>query len=196
MGIDTKLITQLRARTGAGIVDCREALEEANGDMEKAVELLRKKGAIKAAKKGAERQASEGLIGSYIHANGRIGVLVEVNCETDFVARNADFQSLVKDLAMHIAAANPSYLKPEDVPAAELEKERDVYREQLKNEGKPAEMLDKIIEGKLSKYYQEVCLLKQAFVKDDKISIEQLIEQAILKIGEKIQISRFTRYEI
>lgn len=196
MGIDTKLITQLRARTGAGISDCRDALEEAAGDMDKAVEILRKKGSIKAAKKGAEREASEGLVGSYIHSNGKIGVLVEVNCETDFVARNDDFQNLVKDIAMHIAAANPSYLKPDEVPAEEVAKERDVYKEQLQNEGKPAEMLDKIIDGKMDKYYQDVCLLKQAFVKDDKISIEQLVEQAILKLGEKIQISRFTRYEI
>lgn len=196
MTIDTKLITQLRNQTGAGIADCREVLEEANGDLTKAIELLRKKGAIKAAKKSAQRTASEGLVGSYIHANGRIGVLIQINCETDFVSRNDDFKTLVKDISMHIAAANPFYLSPEDVPAEELDKEREVYKEQLKNEGKPAEMMDKIIEGKILKYYEDVCLLKQIFVKDDKMTIEQLIEQAIVRLGEKIEIVKFSRYEI
>ena len=196
MAIDTKLITQLRARTGAGIADCKGALEGANGDIEKAVELLRKTGAIKAAKKASTRESSEGLVSSYIHSNGKIGVLIEVNCETDFVALNDDFKEMVKDLAMHIAAANPSYLKPEDVPAEELAKEKDIYKEQLKTEGKPEDMLEKILEGKISKYYQEVCLLKQTYVKDDKLSVEQVIEQAVLKLGEKIEISRFTRYAI
>lgn len=196
MAIDTQLITKLRQQTGAGISDVKNALEEANGDTEKAIELLRKKGAIKAAKKGAEREASEGLVGSYIHSNGKIGVLVAVNCETDFVARNDDFKEMVRDIAMHIAAANPSYLKPEEVPAEELEKEKDVYREQLKGEGKPEDMIEKILGGKIDKYYTEVCLLKQPFVKDDKISIEQLIEQSVLKLGEKIEITKFVRYEI
>lgn len=196
MTIDTKLITQLRNQTGAGIGDCREALEEAGGDITKAIELLRKRGSIKAAKKSAERTASEGLVGSYIHANGRIGVLVQINCETDFVARNEDFQALIKDVAMHIAAANPSYLSSGDVPEEELNKEREIYKEQLKNEGKPEDMMDKIIEGKIIKYYGDVCLLKQHFVKDDSITVEQLIEQAIAKLGEKIEIAKFSRYEI
>lgn len=196
MAIDTKLITQLRAQTGAGIADCKEALEETNGDMQAAVDVLRKKGSIKAAKKGAERTATEGLVGSYIHANGAIGVLIEVNCETDFVARNEDFKDLVKDLAMHIAAANPTHLSPSDVSGEEIEREKEIYREQLKAEGKPEDMIEKILEGKIEKYYQEVCLLKQTYVKDDKLSIEQIIEQAILKLGEKIEISRFTRYAI
>ncbi len=196
MSIDTALIAQLREQTGVGIADCKEALEEAKGDLTLAVEILRKKGALKAAKKFAERTASEGLIGSYIHSNEKIGVLIQLHSETDFVARNEEFKQLVKDLAMQVAAANPSYVKPDDVPADVLEKEKEVYREQLKHEGKPAEMIEKILDGKLTKFYSEVCLLKQTFIKDDSVTVEQLIERAIARLGEKIEIARFVRYEI
>jgi elongation factor Ts len=196
MALDTSLITKLRDMTGAGVADCKEALQEANNDLDKAVELLRKKGATKAAKKMAERTAGEGLIGSYIHANGKIGVLVELRCETDFVARNEAFQQLAKDISMQVAGANPLYLSPEDVTADVIEREKGIYREQLAAEGKPAEMIEKIIEGKLQKFYQEVCLLKQAFIKDDSITIEQLVQDNVAKLGEKIEVAKFVRYQI
>lgn len=196
MAIDTKLISQLRQMTGAGISDCREALEQSGGDLEKAVEFLRKKGATKAAKKIAERQAGEGIVESYIHDNKKIGVLLELRCETDFVARNEDFKKLAHELALQIAAFNPSYIKPEDVTAEDLAKEKEVYAEQLAQEGKPADMIDKIVEGKLQKYFEEVCLLKQPYVKDDKVKIEDLISQYIAKLGEKIEVTRFSRFQI
>jgi len=196
MALDTSLITKLRDMTGAGVADCKEALQEADNDLDKAVELLRKKGATKAAKKMAERTAGEGLIGSYIHANGKIGVLVELRCETDFVARNEAFQQLAKDISMQVAGANPLYLSPEDVTADVIEREKGIYREQLAAEGKPAEMIEKIIEGKLQKFYQEVCLLKQAFIKDDSITIEQLVQDNVAKLGEKIEVAKFVRYQI
>ena len=196
MALDTQAITKLRQATGAGIVDVTKALEEAGGNEEKAVEILRKKGASKAAKKLAERTTGEGIVHSYIHSNGKVGSMIQIQCETDFVARNQDFQTLAHDIAMHIAAANPLYIKPEDVPAAEVEKEKEIYREQLKTEGKPADMLEKILEGKVQKYYTDVCLLKQAFVKDDKITIEKLIEGAIAKMGEKIEVVKFSRFQI
>ena len=196
MAIDTQAITKLRQATGAGIVDVKKALEEANGDEQKAVEILRKKGASKAAKKLAERTTGEGLVHSYIHSNGKVGTLIQIQCETDFVARNADFQTLAHDIALHIAAAHPLYIKPEDVPAAELEKEKEIYREQLKVENKPAQMIEKILEGKIEKYYADVCLLKQTFVKDDSLTIEKLIESAIAKLGEKIEVVKFSRFQI
>ena len=190
MAVDTKLLTQLRQLTGAGVVDCQAALQEANSDLDKAIEILRKKGAIKAAKKAATRTAGEGIIESYIHNNGKVGVLVKLLAETDFVARNQEFKELAHDLALQIAATNPSYLRPEDIP------KKEIYRAQLKNEGKPKAAWDKIIAGKLAKYYQQVCLLQQPFIKDDKLTIEQLIAQKIAKIGEKIEVAEFTRYQI
>ncbi|MDO8581835.1 MAG: translation elongation factor Ts [bacterium] len=191
--VDTSLITQLRTKTGAGIVDCKEALTEANGDLVKAEEILRKKG-LKTVAKKAGRSAKEGVITSYIHAGGKVGVLLELNCETDFVARNEEFQGLAKDLSMHIAASAPEYLKPEDVPAAVLEKEKEILRAQLKAEKKPEAMMDKIIEGKLAKFYEEHCLLKQVFIKDETKKIEGLIQEKISKTGENIEVKRFTRY--
>ena len=196
MAVDTKLLTQLRQLTGAGVVDCQAALQEANSDLDKAIEILRKKGAIKAAKKAASRTAGEGIIESYIHNNGKVGVLVKLLAETDFVARNQEFKELAHDLALQIAATNPSYLRPEDIPKKEIETEKEIYRAQLKNEGKPKAAWDKIIAGKLAKYYQQVCLLQQPFIKDDKLTIEQLIAQKIAKIGEKIEVAEFTRYQI
>lgn len=196
MAIDTKLITQLRELTGAGVADCKTALEEAGNDIEKAIEVLRKKGATKAAKKLAERTATEGVVDSYIHANGKIGVLIQVSCETDFVARNDKFKELVHYLAIQIAGAGASYLVPQDVPADEIEKEKEIYRELMKKEGKPENMIDKIMEGKLEKYYEQVCLLKQSFIKDDSIKIEDLIKNSIATLGEKIEVVRFVRYQI
>ncbi|MFH0854845.1 MAG: translation elongation factor Ts [bacterium] len=194
--MNTQTITKLRNMTGAGMLDCKKALDETNGDIEKAIDYLRKKGEIKAAKKSAERDASEGIIHSYIHAGGKVGVMIQLNCETDFVARNADFQELAHNLAMHIAAANPSYVKQEDVPKEELEKEKDIYREQLKTEGKPENIIEKILDGKIAKYYEEVCLLKQPFIKDDKKKVEHIISEVIAKIGEKIEVAKFARYQI
>ncbi|MDD2807727.1 MAG: translation elongation factor Ts [Patescibacteria group bacterium] len=196
MAIDTKLITQLRELTGAGVADCKVALEEAGTDIQKAIEILRKKGATKAAKKIAERTATEGIIDSYIHANGKIGVLIQVSCETDFVARNEKFKELVHDLAIQIAGAGASYLNTEDVPAEEIEKEKEIYRALLKKEGKPENMIDKIMAGKLEKYYEQVCLLKQSFIKDDSVKIEDLIKNSIATMGEKIEVVRFVRYQI
>lgn len=196
MAIDTKAITKLRQATGAGVADVKNALEEAGGDEQKAIEILRKKGALKAAKKVAERTTGEGLVHSYVHSNGKVGAMLQIQCETDFVARNENFKALAHDIAMHITAAAPVYVAPEDVPTEEIEKEKEIYREQLKAEGKPADMMDKIIEGKIEKFYQEVCLLKQTFIKDDKVTIEKLIEEAITKMGEKIEIINFSRFQI
>ena len=196
MSIDSKIVKELREKTGAGMLDCQKALEEASGDLEKATEVLRKKGELKAAKKTAERSANEGLVHAYIHANGKVGVLLELNCESDFVARNEEFKALAHDLALQIAAMNPLYLKQKDVPAEEIEKEKEIIKEQLKKEGKPENVIEKIIKGKLQKYYSEACLLNQAFIKDDKVVIEDLIKEKIAKIGEKIELSRFVRFEI
>jgi elongation factor Ts len=196
MAIDTKTLTALRQRTGAGLAACQAALAEANGDIEKAIEILRKKGALKAAKKSAERSADEGLIESYVHNNGKVGVLLKISCETDFVARNKEFQELAHDIALQIAATNPSYIKPEDIAAKEIAKEKEIYAEQLKAEGKPAKVQKDIIEGKLEKYYQQVCLLKQPFIKDDQLTIEKLITEKIAKLGEKIEVADFVRYHI
>lgn len=195
MAITTEMIKSLREITGAGMMDCKVALNEVSGDMEKAIEFLRKKGLASAAKK-ASRTASEGAVGSYIHAGGKIGVIIEVNCETDFVARTDDFQSLVKDLAMHVAAANPLFVKREDVPSSFIEKEKDVYREQVAAMKKPAAVIDKIVEGKIDKYFQEICLLEQAFVKDPDQKIQSLLTDKIAKLGEKIDIKRFARFEL
>lgn len=187
-------IKKLREATGAGMMDAKSALEEAGGDYEKAVTVLRKKGLAKAAKK-AERTAGVGVIESYVHG-GKIGVLVEVNCETDFVARTDDFKEFTRDVALHIAAANPSYVSSEDIPEDELNKEKDMIKEEVAASGKPAEHAEKIIEGKLSKWYEEVCLLNQPFVKDPNQTIEQLRQALVAKLGENIVIARFTRLEV
>jgi len=188
-------VKQLREKTGAGMMDCKHALTEANGDMEKAIKILREKGLASAAKK-AGRIAAEGIVDSYIHLGGKIGVLVEVNCETDFVAKTPVFRQLVKDIAMQIAAANPLYLDPADVPADVLEKEKEILRAQALNEGKPEKIVDKMVEGRLQKYYKEFCLLEQAFVKDPEKSIRDLVNEKIAELGEKISIRRFVRYEM
>lgn len=187
-------IKKLREATGAGMMDAKSALEEAQGDYEKAVTVLRKKGLAKAAKK-AERTAGVGIIESYVHG-GKIGVLVEVNCETDFVARTDDFKQFCKDVALHVAASNPSYVSPEDIPEDDLNKEKDVIKEEVAASGKPAEHAEKIIEGKLSKWYEEVCLLNQPFVKDPNQTIEQLRQALVAKLGENIVVSRFARLEV
>jgi elongation factor Ts len=189
------MIKKLREETGVGIMDSREALRQTNGDFDKALTFLREKGMAKAAKK-AERVARDGVIGSYIHHNNRVGVLVEVNSETDFVARTPDFNSLAQNLAMHIAMANPRYLKPEDIPADVLDAERANYRKEAESTGKPAPVVEKIVEGKLEKFYDEACLLRQAYIKDDKVRVNDLITQAVSKLGENIVVRRFARYEI
>ncbi|PWM78876.1 MAG: translation elongation factor Ts [Phascolarctobacterium sp.] len=193
--ITAALVKELRERTGAGMMDCKKALSATEGDMDKAIDFLREKGLAAAAKK-AGRVAAEGLVESYIHGGGRIGVLVEVNCETDFVAKTDNFKSLVKDIAMHIAAANPSYLRREEVPASELEHEKMVLTEQARNEGKPEKIIEKMVTGRIEKYYKEVCLLEQPFVKDPDKTINDLITESIAKIGENISIRRFTRYQL
>jgi elongation factor Ts len=194
MEISAQSVKELREKTGAGMMDCKKALTEANGDMEQAIVILRKKGLASAQKK-AGRVAAEGMIGHYIHMGGKIGVLVEVNCETDFAGRSDDFQAIVKDLAMHIAAANPRYVRREDVPTEELEKEKEIYKDQARASGKPENIIDKIAEGKLGAYYQIVCLYDQMFVKDPSLTVEQLINALIGKIGENIRVRRFVRYQ-
>ena len=193
--ITAALVKELRERTGAGMMDCKKALAATEGDMDKAIDFLREKGLAAAAKK-AGRIAAEGLVESYIHGGGRIGVLVEVNCETDFVAKTDAFKSLGLAAAMHIAAANPSYLRREEVPAAELEHEKMVLSEQARNEGKPEKIIEKMVTGRIEKYYKEVCLLEQPFVKDPDKTISDLITESIAKIGENIAIRRFTRYQL
>ena len=195
MGITASDVKTLREKTGAGMMDCKKALTEANGDMEKAIELLREKGLAAAVKKSV-RIAAEGIVDSYIHLGGKIGVLLEVNCETDFVAKTDEFRALVKDIAMQIAAANPKYLRKEDVDTAELEKEREILRAQALNEGKPEKIVDKMVEGRIQKYYKEVCLLEQPFVKDPDKSVQDLVTEKIAKIGENISVRRFVRYEM
>ncbi len=190
-----ELIKKLRAATGAGMMDVKKALEDAGWDEEKAIQLLRERGAMKAAKK-AGREAREGLIVSYIHYNHRLGVLLEINCETDFVARNEEFQKLARDIAMHIAMAAPKYVSKEEIPEEELEHEREIYKKAAIAEGKPEQIAGKIAEGRLKKYIQEVVLLEQPFVKDDKITVGELIQQAIAKIGENIVVRRFCRFEL
>ena len=195
MAISASLVKELREKTGAGMLDCKKALEEAGGDIGKASEILREKGLAAAAKK-AGRIATEGLVESYIHAGGRIGVLVEVNCETDFVAKTDQFREFVKDIAMQIAAANPQYLRSEDVRPEALEKEKEILRAQALNEGKPEKVIDKIVEGRISKFYEENCLMEQAFIKDPDKTITQLVNEKIATIGENISIRRFARFEL
>ena len=188
-------IVKLREKTGAGMMDCKNALKECDGNMDKAIDYLREKGIAKAAKK-ADRIAAEGVVESYIHMGGKIGVLVEVNCETDFVAKSDSFKALVKDIAMQIAAANPKCVRREEANVQEIEKERELLRAEVLNEGKPAAVVDRIVEGKINKYYSEICLLEQAFVKDPSKTITDLLNDAVLTIGEKISIRRFVRYEM
>ena len=188
-------VKQLRDKTGAGIMEVKAALAEANGNMEEATTLLRKRGLAQAAKR-AGRTTAQGMIGSYIHLGGKIGVLVEVNCETDFVARTDDFQNLVKEIAMHIAAADPKWVRREDVPAEAIEKEKSIYRAQMENTGKPANVLDKIVEGKLGSFYSQFVLLDQPSVRDPNVTIAQMVAQASAKTGENITISRFARYRV
>jgi elongation factor Ts len=195
MEISAAMVKQLRDKTGAGMMECKAALTEANGDMEAAITLLRKRGLAQAAKR-AGRTTAQGLIGSYIHLGGKIGVLVEVNCESDFVARTEDFGNLVKELGMHIAAASPKWLRREDVPAEEVDKEKAIYRSQMEKENKPAHVIDKIIEGKLGSFYSQFVLLDQPTIRDDKVTVSQLVAQASAKTGENIQISRFVRFRV
>lgn len=195
MAITAAQVKELREKTGAGMMDCKKVLQEAEGNMEKAMKLLREKGLSKAEKK-ADRLAAEGLVESYIHAGGRIGVLVEVNCETDFVAKTDEFKDFVKEIAMQIAALNPKYVRREEVPAEEVEKEREILKNQALQEGKPAHIVDKMVEGRLSKFYERVCLLEQPFIKDDEKKVDELVKEKIAKIGENISIRRFARYEL
>jgi len=195
LAITTEMIKELRQRTGAGVLDCKKALEATNGDAEKAIVYLREKGLAKAAKK-AGRQTNEGIIEPYVHAGGRVASLVELNCETDFVARTTEFKQLAHDLAMQVVAANPQYLRPDDVPQDILDQERAIYMAEYQDSGKPEHVLEKIVEGRLQKYYAEVCLLKQPFIKENKLTIEQLVQGAIAKLGENITLRRFVRYEL
>jgi elongation factor Ts len=195
MAVTAQLVKELREKTGAGMMDCKRALTEADGNMERAIEILREKGLASAAKK-AGRVAAEGLVEAYIHGGGRIGVLVEVNCETDFVAKNEDFRSFVRDVAMHIAASNPQYVRREEVPEEVIKKEREILRAQTLNEGKPEHIVDKIVDGRIDKYLKEICLLEQPFVKDPDKTIEQLVKEKIAQIGENISIRRFARFVV
>jgi len=193
--IAADLVKELRVKTGAGIMDCKEALKASNGNFDKAVDFLREKG-LSAATKKSSRATKDGLITSYIHMGGKVGVMIEVNCETDFVAKTENFKNLTRDLAMHIAAMNPLYVKPEDVPEAVLQREKDIYRKQVIAEGKPEKIADKIVEGKLKKYFEEVCLLKQKFIKDTAMTVEDLIKASIAATGENILVRRFVRYQL
>jgi elongation factor Ts len=189
------MVKQLRDKTGAGMMDCKEALTASDGNFVQAIDYLRKKGMAMATKRSS-KAAKEGTVASYIHMGGRIGVLVELNCETDFVAKTSDFQNLAKDLAMHVAAANPLYLKPEDIPADALEREKDIYRSQAAQEKKPEKIWEKIIEGKLKKYYEDVCFLEQKFVKNTDITVGALVKELIAKTGENIIVRRFARFQL
>jgi len=195
MDINAAQVKELRESTGAGIMDCKKALQEAQGDMEKALRILREKG-LAGAKKKAGRATADGVIDAYIHLNNRIGVLLEVNCETDFVARNETFRSMVHDIAMHIAAANPLYVSPEHIPPEVLEQEREINRNRALKEGKPEKVVDKIVEGRMKKYYEEVCLLDQPFVKDPEITVGELVQRTIAALGENIVVRRFVRYQL
>ena len=195
MQIPAHLVKELRERTGAGFSDCRAALIEANGVIEKAIEILRKKGQAAAAKK-AQREASEGLVGSYIHAGGKIGVLVEINCESDFVARTDAFKSLCHDIAMHIAALDPRYVRREEVTTDMLAKEREIYRAQALATGKPENVVDKIVSGKMEKFYEETCLYEQHYIRDESVTIGEMVAQAVAKLGENITIRRFARFKV
>ena len=195
MDITSEMVKALRLKTGAGMMDCKEALKAENGNPEKAIDYLRKKG-MSAATKRSSKAAKEGTIASYIHRGGRIGVLVEVNCETDFVAKTDDFQAMARDLAMHVAASNPRYVRSEEIPTADLEREKEIYRSQLIAEKKPEKIWDKIIEGKLNKYYEEVCLLNQKFIKNTDISVGTLVTNMMAKTGENIIVRRFARFQL
>ena len=193
--ISAQKVKELRERTGAGMMECKSALTEAKGDMAEAEVVLRKRGIASAGKK-ASRSTKQGLVASYIHAGGQIGVLIEVNCESDFVARTDDFQELVHDLAMHVAATDPRYIRREDVEPAAIEKEKEIQKARVMNEGKPEKVAEKIVEGRLSKFYEEVCLYEQPFVKENAVSVEQLIKTKIAKLGENISVARFVRYKV
>lgn len=196
MAIDAKTVAELRNRTGAGMVDCKVALDEAQGDIEKAIEVLKKKGAIKAAKKQSERTASEGLIVTYVHHNGKLAAMVELACETDFVARTADFKALADEIALQVAAMDPMYVSPEAVPAEEVAKKQAEFLAELAEDKKPEDIKQKIVEGKLNKWYSDVCLTKQTLIKDDTKTVEQLINEKVATIGEKIQPTRFMRMQM
>jgi elongation factor Ts len=193
--IPAQLVKELRERTGAGVMDCRAALVEAGGDVEQAVNVLRKKGQA-AAQKKAQREATDGVIGSYIHAGGKIGVLVEVNCETDFVARTEDFQHLCHNIAMHVAALDPRFVRREEVTPEILEREREIYRAQARSTGKPDAIVEKIVNGKMEKFYEETCLYEQHFIKDEQHTVKEIIDQMIAKVGEKIEVRRFVRFKV
>jgi elongation factor Ts len=195
MEVSASAVKDLREKTGAGMMDCKKALAETGGDVQKAIDYLRQKGLAAAAKK-ADRVAADGAVGAYVHPGGKIGVLVEINCETDFVARTAEFQSLLKDIAMQVAAANPRYLRREEVPAAELDKEKTIYRQQALETGKPEKVVDKIVEGKIERFYSEACLLEQAFIKDPDKKVTDILNESIGRLGENIQIRRFSRYHL
>jgi len=193
--ITAALVKQLRDRTGAGMMECKKALTEAGGDLEKGIDVLRKHGIAQAGKKSS-RTTRQGVIGTYIHHGSQLGVLVEVNCESDFVARTDDFQALVQDIAMQIAAADPQFIRREDVTEAALEREKEIARERARNEGKPEKILDKIVEGRLAKYYEEVCLYEQPFIRENTVTIHDLIKQKIAKLGENIAVARFARFKV
>lgn len=193
--VSAQQVKELREITGAGMMDCKKALEECSGDIEKAIDFLRKKGITDATKK-AGRVAQEGLVEAYIHLGGKIGVLVEVNCETDFVARTDEFKSLTKDIAMQIAAYSPKYVKREEVPAQVIEEEKEIFKNQALNEGKPENVIDRIVEGRIEKYYAEICLLEQPYVRDDKKKVEEVIKEKIALLGENIEVNRFCRFEV
>ncbi|MBC7223311.1 MAG: translation elongation factor Ts [Anaerolineae bacterium] len=193
--ITAAMVKELREKTGAGVLDCKNALAEAGGDIERAVEILREKGLADAAKRMG-REANEGIIGSYVHAGSRVAALVELNCETDFVARTEEFQALAHDLAMQVVAARPLYLTPEDIPEEVLEREREIYRAQVADSGKPEHVIERIVQGKLEKFLDEVCLMRQPFIKDDSMTVEELIRQAIARLGENIVVRRFARLAV
>ena len=195
MEISASSVKELREKTGAGMMDCKKALGECGGDVQKAIDYLRQKGLAAAAKK-ADRVAADGAVGAYVHPGGKIGVLVEINCETDFVARTAEFQMLVKDIAMQVAAANPQYVRREEVSLQDLDKEKSIYRQQALETGKPEKVVDKIVDGKIERFYSEVCLLEQAFIKDPDKKVAEVVNDAIARLGENIQIRRFARYHL
>src|SRR5689334_11263885 len=195
VNISASQVKDLREKTGAPMMDCKQALTESKGDLDQAIVILRKKGVATAQKK-ATRVTSEGSVTSYIHAGGKIGVLVEVNCESDFVARTEDFKELIHDIAMHIAAVDPKYVRKEDVTTADLDREKDIYRDQAAKTGKPANVIEKIVEGKMSKFYEEVCLYEQPFIKENSVTVSQLIATKIGKLGENISVSRFVRFKV
>ena len=195
MEVSAAAVKNLREKTGAGMMDCKKALAESGGDLDKAVDYLRQKG-LAAATKKASRTASDGAIGAYVHPGGKIGVLVELNCETDFVARTAEFQNLLKDIAMQIAAANPRYIRAEEVPSGHLEREKEIYRRQALESGKPEKVVEKIVDGKIDRFYSEVCLLEQSFIKNPDQKVSDILTEAIARLGENIQVKRFSRYQL